>query len=96
MKCSGRGEKFGAYAEFARVSEDGIVARKPADMTLEEAATVLGGRTSASKTFSAPMCWRAYPVTSPSEVLDAARHKKGRPPPLLCSLGVTAYVDCDC
>ena len=38
-----RGEKFGAYAEFACVSEDGFLARKPATMTLEEAATVFVG-----------------------------------------------------
>jgi NADPH:quinone reductase-like Zn-dependent oxidoreductase len=38
-----RGEKFGAYAEFACVSEDGFLARKPANMTMEEAATVFVG-----------------------------------------------------
>lgn len=38
-----RGEKFGGYAEFACVPEDGYIARKPATMTLEEAATVFVG-----------------------------------------------------
>jgi NADPH:quinone reductase-like Zn-dependent oxidoreductase len=38
-----RGEKFGAYAEFACISEDGFLARKPATMTMEEAATVFVG-----------------------------------------------------
>jgi NADPH:quinone reductase-like Zn-dependent oxidoreductase len=38
-----RGEKFGAYAEFACVAEDGFLARKPANMTMEEAATVFVG-----------------------------------------------------
>jgi NADPH:quinone reductase-like Zn-dependent oxidoreductase len=38
-----RGAKFGAYAEFACVSEDGFLARKPANMTMEEAATVFVG-----------------------------------------------------
>jgi NADPH:quinone reductase-like Zn-dependent oxidoreductase len=38
-----RGDKFGAYAEFACVSQDGFLARKPANMTLEEAATVFVG-----------------------------------------------------
>jgi NADPH:quinone reductase-like Zn-dependent oxidoreductase len=34
---------LGAYAEFARVSEDGFLARKPANMTMEEAAAVFVG-----------------------------------------------------
>jgi NADPH:quinone reductase-like Zn-dependent oxidoreductase len=38
-----RGEKFGAYAEFACISEDGFLARKPANMAMEEAATVFVG-----------------------------------------------------
>lgn len=38
-----RGEKFGAYAEFACVSQDGFLATKPANMTMEEAATVFVG-----------------------------------------------------
>jgi NADPH:quinone reductase-like Zn-dependent oxidoreductase len=38
-----RGERFGACAEFACVSEDGFLARKPANMTMEEAATVFVG-----------------------------------------------------
>jgi NADPH:quinone reductase-like Zn-dependent oxidoreductase len=38
-----RGDKFGAYAEFACVAEDGFLAKKPANMTLEEAATVFVG-----------------------------------------------------
>jgi NADPH:quinone reductase-like Zn-dependent oxidoreductase len=38
-----RGDKFGAYAELACVSEDGFLAKKPANMTLEEAATVFVG-----------------------------------------------------
>ena len=38
-----RGEKFGAYAEFACVAEDGFLAAKPRTMTLEEAATVFVG-----------------------------------------------------
>src|SRR5262245_65438737 len=33
-----RGEKFGAHAEFACVAEDGCLARKPANMTPEDAA----------------------------------------------------------
>jgi NADPH:quinone reductase-like Zn-dependent oxidoreductase len=38
-----RGDRFGAYAEFACVAEDGLLARKPASMTMEEAATVFVG-----------------------------------------------------
>jgi NADPH:quinone reductase-like Zn-dependent oxidoreductase len=38
-----RGEKFGGYAEFACVAQDGFLAKKPATMTLEEAATVFVG-----------------------------------------------------
>jgi NADPH:quinone reductase-like Zn-dependent oxidoreductase len=38
-----RGDKFGAYAEFACVAEDGFLARKPANITLQEAATVFVG-----------------------------------------------------
>jgi len=38
-----RGAKFGGYAEFACVSEDGFLARKPANMTMEAAATVFVG-----------------------------------------------------
>jgi NADPH:quinone reductase-like Zn-dependent oxidoreductase len=38
-----RGDKFGAYAEFACVAEDGLLARKPATMTLDEAAAVFVG-----------------------------------------------------
>jgi NADPH:quinone reductase-like Zn-dependent oxidoreductase len=37
------GDKFGAHAEFACVAEDGFLAAKPANMTLEEAATVFVG-----------------------------------------------------
>jgi len=35
-------------------------------------------------------------TSRPLGVLATARHKKGRPPALLCSFDVTAYVDCDC
>ena len=38
-----RGDKFGAYAEFACVAEDGFLAKKPANMTMEEAATLFVG-----------------------------------------------------
>ena len=38
-----RGDKFGAHAEFACVREDGFLALKPANMTLEEAATIFVG-----------------------------------------------------
>lgn len=38
-----RGDKFGAYAELACVSENGFLARKPVNMTMEEAATVFVG-----------------------------------------------------
>ena len=36
-----RGDKFGAHAEYACVAEDGFLARKPTNMSLEEAATLL-------------------------------------------------------
>lgn len=38
-----RGDKFGAYAELACVSETGFLARKPVNMTMEEAATIFVG-----------------------------------------------------
>jgi NADPH:quinone reductase-like Zn-dependent oxidoreductase len=38
-----RGDKFGAHAEFACVAEDGLLAHKPANMTLEDAAAVFVG-----------------------------------------------------
>jgi NADPH:quinone reductase-like Zn-dependent oxidoreductase len=38
-----RGDKFGAHAEYACVAEDGYLAHKPANMSLEEAATVFVG-----------------------------------------------------
>lgn len=38
-----RGDKFGAHAEFACVAEDGFLAAKPRNMTLDEAATVFVG-----------------------------------------------------
>jgi NADPH:quinone reductase-like Zn-dependent oxidoreductase len=38
-----RGDKFGAYAELACVAEDGFLAKKPANMTLEQAATLFVG-----------------------------------------------------
>jgi NADPH:quinone reductase-like Zn-dependent oxidoreductase len=38
-----RGDKFGAYAEFACVAEDGFLAKKPGNMTMEAAATVFVG-----------------------------------------------------
>ncbi len=38
-----RGDKFGAHAEFACVAEDGFLARKPTNMSLDEAATLFVG-----------------------------------------------------
>ena len=38
-----RGEKFGGYAELACVSENGFLAKKPVNMTMEEAASVFVG-----------------------------------------------------
>lgn len=38
-----RGSAFGAHAEFACVAEDGLLAHKPANMTLDEAAAVFVG-----------------------------------------------------
>ena len=38
-----RGDKFGAYAELACVSQNGFLARKPPTMTLEQAATMFVG-----------------------------------------------------
>jgi NADPH:quinone reductase-like Zn-dependent oxidoreductase len=38
-----RGDKFGAYAELACVAEDGFLATKPANMTLDQAATLFVG-----------------------------------------------------
>lgn len=38
-----RGDKFGAHAEYACVAEDGFLAPKPANVSLEEAATVFVG-----------------------------------------------------
>ena len=38
-----RGDKFGAYAEFACVSQTGFLAKKPSTMTLEQAATMFVG-----------------------------------------------------
>jgi len=38
-----RGEKFGGYAEFACVSQDGFLAKKPSTMTLDQAATMFVG-----------------------------------------------------
>ena len=38
-----RGDKFGAYAELACVAEDGFVAKKPTNMSFEEAAAVFVG-----------------------------------------------------
>src|SRR5687767_15594899 len=38
-----RGDRFAAHAEFACVAEDGLLARKPAAMTFEEAGTVFVG-----------------------------------------------------
>src|SRR6185503_4709716 len=37
------GDKFGAYAEIACVAQDGFLAKKPANMTMAEAATVFVG-----------------------------------------------------
>jgi NADPH:quinone reductase-like Zn-dependent oxidoreductase len=34
------GEKMGAYAEYIRIREDGVIALKPSNMTFEEAAVV--------------------------------------------------------
>ena len=38
-----RGEKFGGYAEFACVAQNGFLAKKPANMTMAEAATIFVG-----------------------------------------------------
>lgn len=38
-----RGDKFGAHAEFACVAQDGFLAHKPANMTLEDAAALFVG-----------------------------------------------------
>ena len=38
-----RGDKFGAYAELACVSEDGFLAKMPINMTMEEAASIFVG-----------------------------------------------------
>ena len=38
-----RGNRFGAHAEYACMAEDGFLAHKPANMSLEEAATVFVG-----------------------------------------------------
>jgi NADPH:quinone reductase-like Zn-dependent oxidoreductase len=38
-----RGDRFAAHAEFACVSEDGLIAHKPSRMTFEEAGTVFVG-----------------------------------------------------
>jgi len=38
-----RGNKFGAYAELACVSENGFLAKKPVNMTMEEAASIFVG-----------------------------------------------------
>ena len=38
-----RGDKFGAHAELACVAEDGFLAKKPVNMTMEEAASVFVG-----------------------------------------------------
>src|SRR5262249_21199286 len=41
------GFKFGAHAEYVCVPEDGLLAKKPVNMSLEEAAAVLFGGVSA-------------------------------------------------
>jgi NADPH:quinone reductase-like Zn-dependent oxidoreductase len=38
-----RGDKFGGYAELACVREDGFLAMKPANLTLEQAASIFVG-----------------------------------------------------
>jgi NADPH:quinone reductase-like Zn-dependent oxidoreductase len=38
-----RGDRFGAHAEYACVAEDGFLAHKPVNMSLEEAATIFVG-----------------------------------------------------
>jgi NADPH:quinone reductase-like Zn-dependent oxidoreductase len=38
-----RGEQFGGHAEFACVAEDGFLAHKPANMSLEDAAAIFVG-----------------------------------------------------
>ena len=38
-----RGDKFGAYAEFACVAEDGFLAKKPSTMSFEQAAPMFVG-----------------------------------------------------
>jgi NADPH:quinone reductase-like Zn-dependent oxidoreductase len=38
-----RGDKFGGYAELACVAEDGFLAAKPANLTLEQAAAIFVG-----------------------------------------------------